>query len=355
MARPGLEKHPKFRRLMHMLGERKSHVRGYLECLWETAYETGNPVIGDEVDVELAADWPGEPGKLAAALLNCGGEGRTGFIEEVVTDCNALNNGLRNSVTKTFQVHDLFDHAPEYVTHRRTKEVERRKEKTCQRCGNVFHSTETHAKFCSDNCRVSAYRERHSEAATTGPQHPVTDGNGGLRFCNAPLRTVTGSNEPPAPAPAPAPAFQLGLGSGVPEPMSAGADPSTNGNGKKVKEAPKGLLRLIELWNQIGGVQPCRYPTPKRIASYQQRAKNDNWMNLVKEALQKVAASAFCRGHNDRGWLADIDWFLKPDTVTKIIEGKYDNHGQPTRVADIPTGGRPIYNPETGEIVLAKE
>jgi len=145
------------------------------------------------------------------------------------------------------------------------------------------------------------------------------------------------------------------LGSGVPEPLSANADASQNGDGKKKKDVPKGLVRLIELWNQIEGVQPCRDPTPKRIASYQQRSKRDVWMNSVKTALQKVAASAFCRGKNDRGWLADIDWFLKPDTVTRICEGKYDNHSMPTRVAEIPTGGRPIFNPETGEIVIAKE
>ena len=28
--------------------------------------------------------------------------------------------------------------------------------------------------------------------------------------------------------------------------------------------------------------------------------------------------------------LADIDWFLRPDTVTRIIEGKYDNRAGPT-------------------------
>lgn len=355
MARPGLDKHPKFRRLMHMLGERKSHVRGYLECLWETAYETGNPVIGDDVDIELAADWPGEPGKLATALLTCGGDGRVGFIEEVVTDCNALNNGLRNSVTKTFQVHDLFDHAPEYVTHRRTKEAERRKEKRCQRCGNEFHSTETHAKFCSDTCRVSAYRERHSVESTTGQQDPVTDGNAALRNCNAPLRTVTGSNEPPAPAPAPA--LQLGLGSGVPEPLSDGADVSHNGEKKKKHD----YCRTFDLWwktypRREGKLEAYRAWTK---AGKKLKDRFDGNATAAAQFLQDRAA-AYAASNQ----VASRDRDKIPHPSTWLNGGRYDDdqeawESQPahvaSRVATIPTGGRPIYNPETGEIVLAKE
>jgi hypothetical protein len=45
------------------------------------------------------------------------------------------------------------------------------------------------------------------------------------------------------------------------------------------------------------------------------------------DALNRVAKSSFCRGQNERGWKADIDWFLKPDTLTKILEGKYDDQG----------------------------
>jgi hypothetical protein len=82
MARPGLQKHPKFRRLVALLGVPVPHGVGYLECLWEVSYECGNPAIGDVFDVELAAQWPGERGKLCEALTNCGGDGRAGFIEQ---------------------------------------------------------------------------------------------------------------------------------------------------------------------------------------------------------------------------------------------------------------------------------
>jgi hypothetical protein len=63
MARPGLMIHPKFRRLVHVLQEPVAHVVGYLEMMWHVGYESGNAVLGDAVDVELAAQYPGAPGK----------------------------------------------------------------------------------------------------------------------------------------------------------------------------------------------------------------------------------------------------------------------------------------------------
>jgi len=51
-----------------------------------------------------------------------------------------------------------------------------------------------------------------------------------------------------------------------------------------------------------------------------------DWRDHINEALQRVAKSPFCRGQSERGWRADIDWMLRPDTLTKITEGKYDDH-----------------------------
>ncbi len=113
MARPGLDRNVKFRNLCRLLKQPRPHVRGYLELLWDVAYENGNPVIGDPASVEAAAEFPGEPGRLFAALLGCGGEGRVGFVEPV-----------QGSDT-LFQVHDLMDHAPDYVKKRRKREEER--------------------------------------------------------------------------------------------------------------------------------------------------------------------------------------------------------------------------------------
>lgn len=42
--------------------------------------------------------------------------------------------------------------------------------------------------------------------------------------------------------------------------------------------------------------------------------------------MLRIQKSSFCQGKNDRGWVASFDWFIRPDTVVKIMEGKYDDH-----------------------------
>jgi hypothetical protein len=110
MGRPGLSRHPKFLRLALELGN-EPLARGALELLWEVSYEAGDPRIGDPANVEAAARWRGEKGALFAALRDAGGTGRVGFIED--------RDGA-------WVIHDLWDHAPDYVRKRAAREDERR-------------------------------------------------------------------------------------------------------------------------------------------------------------------------------------------------------------------------------------
>lgn len=114
MARPGLLKHRKFRRLVDTLGLPEPYALGLLECLWSQCYESGDELLGDARDVELACRWPGERGVLAAALAGAGGASGPGFIEEIPGQPGV------------FQIHDLFDHAPAYVHRRAAREEARR-------------------------------------------------------------------------------------------------------------------------------------------------------------------------------------------------------------------------------------
>src|SRR5262245_15611804 len=189
MARPGLHVHPKFRRLVHLLNEPEAHCRGYLECLWEVGYEAGNPVLGDATDVELAARYPGAPGRLCKALLEC-------RLIDDVTDVSVTSVTPVTAVTR-YQIHDLFDHAPEYVRDRARYELERQKEKRCVTCGNVYHSKQAHARYCTNACKQASYRKRVSASA----DHVTSDD----ADPDPTLQTVTICYGPPAPAPAPAP------------------------------------------------------------------------------------------------------------------------------------------------------
>jgi|SRR6185312_659232 len=109
MARPTLSSHPKFAKLSARLKGR-ALARGVLELIWETCYASGEPVVGDAEALEVIADWRGEPGELAAALK------QAGFVD-VQTDANGGH---------VYRVHDLEDHAPDYVLKRWQREAQRK-------------------------------------------------------------------------------------------------------------------------------------------------------------------------------------------------------------------------------------
>jgi len=46
------------------------------------------------------------------------------------------------------------------------------------------------------------------------------------------------------------------------------------------------------------------------------------------EVAKKAAESDFLNGNNDRGWVADFDWMIKPNNFIKVLEGNYDNRQQ---------------------------
>ena len=175
MARPGFRQHPKLRRLAHLLNVALPYAWGLCECLWDTAYQSGNPFLGDSVDVELAAEYPGEPGTLTKALL------AVNLIDETEPG--------------NYQIHDLHENAPEFVKSRWDKEQERKKEKICEHCGSVYHSGEKHSKFCNATCRVAHFRKvsvTERNGNVTDSNGRVTERNGGVRNCNAHVTQVNG-------------------------------------------------------------------------------------------------------------------------------------------------------------------
>lgn len=109
MARPTLFTHRKFARLADDLGS-EALALGHLEFIWSAASQSGDDLLGDARDVELAARWKGKPGELCHALLTAGGAAGPGFIDE--------RGGL-------YFIHDLFDHAPDYVRRRAEREASR--------------------------------------------------------------------------------------------------------------------------------------------------------------------------------------------------------------------------------------
>lgn len=101
---------------------------------------------------------------------------------------------------------------------------------------------------------------------------------------------------------------------------------------------------LVSLWNEKADSKLPRVDLKRlRKASARYRAASarlaeesslDYWILVI----ETISASDFCRGMNARGWVADFDFLVKPDTHHKVLEGKYDNRKGATKKNHGPAG-----------------
>lgn len=77
---------------------------------------------------------------------------------------------------------------------------------------------------------------------------------------------------------------------------------------------------FISTWNASPGVVRVRSMTDKRIKQLRARLSDSRWD--WRAALEKFPLKCFA--DDPSGWKPDIDWILSPDSVNKILEGKYD-------------------------------
>ena len=82
--------------------------------------------------------------------------------------------------------------------------------------------------------------------------------------------------------------------------------------------------KFVESWNLAEGVVKNRGETltAGRRAKFRARLRNKTWLADAHDAIAKFPLPLFAE--RAEGWKPDMDWILKPDTVYRIIEGKYD-------------------------------
>lgn len=88
---------------------------------------------------------------------------------------------------------------------------------------------------------------------------------------------------------------------------------------------PKAFPEEVKFWNENVKFGKVAAVPPGRTKALTSRRKDPYFVENWKTAIVKIAASDFCQGKNDRGWRADFDFFVRPDTIAKVMEGKYDN------------------------------
>lgn len=99
---------------------------------------------------------------------------------------------------------------------------------------------------------------------------------------------------------------------------------------------------FVELWNGIAGVRKCTKITTTRASLFRTRLKDSFFKKNWRAAIQKAKSiSWLAGGENGSGFRAGVEWFLKPDTVLKIIEGQHDDwyggaNGKPSKPPSAP-------------------
>lgn len=102
---------------------------------------------------------------------------------------------------------------------------------------------------------------------------------------------------------------------------------SPTGDTKKADKDKVDFNKFAEYYNaamQHKAIKPISRITDRRKENLTARARE-----FGKEALQtvvdKAAASDFMNGKNNKGWVADFDWMMRPNNFPKVLEGNYDN------------------------------
>jgi len=94
-------------------------------------------------------------------------------------------------------------------------------------------------------------------------------------------------------------------------------DCKEEGKGKE-RKGKEGERRVVDAWNATLGVKRIIKLTAKRTQHLKARLSETYWP--WEEALKKFPLQCTTGG----GWIPDFDFFVRPDTVVRILEGKYD-------------------------------
>jgi len=105
---------------------------------------------------------------------------------------------------------------------------------------------------------------------------------------------------------------------------------------------PEKYAEIVRIWNEAAETltkktgkrfAACAKLTSKRKSTLHQRFQEDkNYIESFQSACTALERSPFHLGKNDRGWVADFDYMIRPDTVTKLIEQHPPQTVQPKAV-----------------------
>lgn len=81
------------------------------------------------------------------------------------------------------------------------------------------------------------------------------------------------------------------------------------------------IAEVVDAWNAIEGVRRCMKVEGPRLKAIKARLAKPWWRDNWRDGIDRVARSLCCRGQK---WKADFDWFVREQTLVKILEGSFD-------------------------------
>lgn len=114
-----------------------------------------------------------------------------------------------------------------------------------------------------------------------------------------------------------------------------------NTNNKEVLEVRKRERGqwFVDTYNSVCKSLPkCVRLNPKRSKAIANILKKYSEEEIL-EVFNNLENSDFCKGKNDSGWKADIDFLLKEDKFDRILEGRYNNKKRGCSVEAISSTG----------------
>lgn len=279
----GFLDHPKTRILKRRLGAEGvvSLVRFW--CFTAQNCPRGTYENHTEEYLELAADWPGEPGA---------------FIE------TALSVGFLERIDGGFKVHDWEIHNP-----------------------FAYHAEER-----SQKARESVMNRYKKKAATHGIPDVVDTATERIRNVNV-AYTPSPSPSPipspsPTPSPPPSPNEELTCANAHVVVTTDCDDDSHAENQPEDEKSPRCPHKTIiaayhEILPELPRVETWTPVRAKHLACRWKEAPERQNIDWWRAFFAGVRDCPFLMGQNDHGWRADLAWMLTPQKFAKIIEGGY--------------------------------
>jgi uncharacterized protein YdaU (DUF1376 family) len=127
------------------------------------------------------------------------------------------------------------------------------------------------------------------------------------------------------------------------------------------RDEPEEVTEAFEAYNfeakRAGWPIAAKLTAPRR-AGIKARLKDAGGLDGWRNALARARGSPHLTGRNDRGWTADLDFFLQAQSFIRLIEGRYDDRApkprpdQPRRASahdGIATAISAIFGPDDGD------